>query len=384
MSTVGNDMLTSRPDIPLSFFNGNWDNIEKHQAARAVDWMDFLLFVVPTLIIPSLHYPEAREKLKNLIISIHLCLRWELSTSDILFIQKSIDSFQEFLIERIQLETLNRRCFKINIHYLGHIAYMVQRLGPLPSYSCRPLERTIGYYKDRKLSPSLPGTSFQMHIETECSLNHLLAQNVQGRNGVQQTIKFIGKPNQSDSPPDPVTYANLRKATGEHMERLGITFDSNTFITSSKDFYIHQSVQLKNDIYRSLFYLSSKRSNKASSGQPTVLCKADLNHYFFGMVHFYFEVYVNNISHKLVALQVLKDVVHDKTVNGKLFPYWKHQSGHHLRLVVIDVGNVVDAVGIISDSTNKDIKHLVPSKQHIWDFSVLTDFNNVKAHLRRI
>jgi hypothetical protein len=87
ITKIGKDMLSSKPDIPLSFFHGNWDNIEQHQSARAVDWMDFLLFVVPTHIIPSLHHPEAREKLKNLIISIHLCLRWELCESDIRFIE---------------------------------------------------------------------------------------------------------------------------------------------------------------------------------------------------------------------------------------------------------------------------------------------------------
>jgi hypothetical protein len=88
ISKVGEDMLTSKPNIPLSFFHGNWDNIEKHQSARAVDWMDFLLFVVPTLIIPSIEHSEAREKLNNLIISVHLCLSWEVSPLDVQFIKK--------------------------------------------------------------------------------------------------------------------------------------------------------------------------------------------------------------------------------------------------------------------------------------------------------
>ncbi|SAL96241.1 hypothetical protein, partial, partial [Absidia glauca] len=136
IKSVGNDMLLSRPNIPLSFFHGNWDNIEKHQSARAVDWMDFLLFVVPTLVIPSVHLSIAREKLNNLIISVHLCLSWELSPSDILFIKESISSFQAFLITHILQGTLSRRCFTINIHYLGHIVFMIGRLGPLPSYSC--------------------------------------------------------------------------------------------------------------------------------------------------------------------------------------------------------------------------------------------------------
>ncbi|SAL96861.1 hypothetical protein [Absidia glauca] len=80
---------------------------------------------------------------------------------------------------------------------------------------------------------------------------------------------------------------------------------------------------------------------------------------------------------------MLKNVVDDKTVDGKLYPYWRHQSGHHSRMLVIDIVDMVDAVGIISDSAHKDIKHLIPSKQRIWDLSVLNSINDVKAHLRR-
>ncbi|SAM00074.1 hypothetical protein [Absidia glauca] len=131
-------------------------------------------------------------ELNNLIISVHLCLSWELSPSDILFIKESISSFQAFLITHILQGTLSRRCFTINIHYLGHIVFMIGRLGPLPSYSCRPLERTIGYYKGRKLSPSLPGSSLQMHLETESSLNHHLSLTDLGRTDVQETLKLLG------------------------------------------------------------------------------------------------------------------------------------------------------------------------------------------------
>ncbi|SAM04542.1 hypothetical protein [Absidia glauca] len=80
---------------------------------------------------------------------------------------------------------------------------------------------------------------------------------------------------------------------------------------------------------------------------------------------------------------MLKNVVDDKTVDGKLYPYWKHRSGHHARMLVIDIVDIVDAAGIISDSTDEDIKHLILSKQPIWDLPVLNSINDVKTHLRR-
>jgi hypothetical protein len=58
-------------------------------------------------------------------------------------------------------ENLKRRSFTISVHYLGHIAYMIRRLGPVPSYSCRSLERTISHYKQRTLSTQLPGISYR-------------------------------------------------------------------------------------------------------------------------------------------------------------------------------------------------------------------------------
>jgi hypothetical protein len=88
MSAVDQDMLRSQPDIPGSFFNGIWGDIDKYPgSARAVDWMDFLLFAVPTLIVPSLLHSDAREVINNLIKSIHLCLSWKLSSSQISFIK---------------------------------------------------------------------------------------------------------------------------------------------------------------------------------------------------------------------------------------------------------------------------------------------------------
>jgi hypothetical protein len=88
MKNVGRDMVESQDDIPASFFHGNWQDIDAYSgSARAVDWMDFLLFVVPTLIVPSLDYSEAREIINNLIISIHYCLSWKITDSDLSFVE---------------------------------------------------------------------------------------------------------------------------------------------------------------------------------------------------------------------------------------------------------------------------------------------------------
>jgi hypothetical protein len=87
LAKVGEAMALSKPDIPVGHFDGNWDDIVKYPNARAVDWMNFLLFVVPTLISPSLYYSYTREIVNNLLIAMHLCLSWKVDQEDIVFIQ---------------------------------------------------------------------------------------------------------------------------------------------------------------------------------------------------------------------------------------------------------------------------------------------------------
>jgi hypothetical protein len=77
------------------------------------------------------------------------------------FNDRSMSRFQTYLHRQILKKFLIRRCCTINIHYLGHIAYIIRQLGPMPSYSCRPLERTIGQFKNRPLSKQSPGTSYR-------------------------------------------------------------------------------------------------------------------------------------------------------------------------------------------------------------------------------
>jgi hypothetical protein len=79
---VGADMVRSRSGIPLQHFDGNWGNIIDRSNARAVDWLVFLLYVVPTLLIPQLVSKDAKKALNNLIMACHISLRWEVRPGD--------------------------------------------------------------------------------------------------------------------------------------------------------------------------------------------------------------------------------------------------------------------------------------------------------------
>ncbi|KAG2219650.1 hypothetical protein INT45_012351 [Circinella minor] len=53
------NMRHSRQNIPTAF-NGNWQTVLSG-TIWAVDWQDFLLLVVPTLVVPRLKARKAQE-----------------------------------------------------------------------------------------------------------------------------------------------------------------------------------------------------------------------------------------------------------------------------------------------------------------------------------
>ncbi|SAL96353.1 hypothetical protein [Absidia glauca] len=195
MDLVGQAIIKSKADIPIGHFDGSWDDIIKYPNGRAVDWISFVLFcgADPFCFFPSLqqllrshqqphyrHEPLPRVESRRRRPHIHYIHyntkvgrkvdnvnrheekktfpssdkrekeKFSLSAfeSHLLLIfesRQSISAFQNFLFQAIQSGT--RTCCTSNIHYLGHISMMIRRLGPLQTYSCRQLERTIGHYK---------------------------------------------------------------------------------------------------------------------------------------------------------------------------------------------------------------------------------------------
>jgi hypothetical protein len=89
---AGENMLSSRTRIPTTHFNGNWKNIIQ-RSGRAIDWLDFILYIVPTLLIPKIDNDsslrrDAKECLYDLVIACHLLQKWCVTKEDVEFIRK--------------------------------------------------------------------------------------------------------------------------------------------------------------------------------------------------------------------------------------------------------------------------------------------------------
>lgn len=77
--SLGNSITNSRKNIPVSF-QGSFDNfIGNTQGVRAVDWQDFLLCIVPTLVVPLIESPSCRKAILALVRGCALSLQWDLN-----------------------------------------------------------------------------------------------------------------------------------------------------------------------------------------------------------------------------------------------------------------------------------------------------------------
>jgi hypothetical protein len=76
---IGKCIQNSRAKVPVSF-QGSWDDLcDKIDGARAIDFLDFLLYVVPTLIVPLISRPVAKKALVALVRGCAIAEQWKLT-----------------------------------------------------------------------------------------------------------------------------------------------------------------------------------------------------------------------------------------------------------------------------------------------------------------
>lgn len=88
LKLLGQTIENSRKHIPVSF-DGSFDNfIGNTEGVRAVDWLDFLLYVVPTLVVPLVRGTACKKALLSLVRGISISLQWHLDEDLIKEIEK--------------------------------------------------------------------------------------------------------------------------------------------------------------------------------------------------------------------------------------------------------------------------------------------------------
>ncbi|OAD76928.1 hypothetical protein PHYBLDRAFT_142435 [Phycomyces blakesleeanus NRRL 1555(-)] len=131
--TFGNCITSSRPYIPV-LFHGSFDNVfSKIDDTHAVNQIAFLLYIVPTLVVPFLSNRAVQT-------AVHF------------------KHWHRYLLQQVQNKTISRSVFRPVQHYLVHISFIVKQLGPLRCYSTRSMERVIDV--------------FSKLIKSKCKGNH--------------------------------------------------------------------------------------------------------------------------------------------------------------------------------------------------------------------
>lgn len=88
LETIGKCIASSRRYIPTSF-QGSWDNIfKKLDGVRMVDYLDFLVYAVPTIICPVIKNVGARKALFALSKGCSLALQWNISEEMIVTMER--------------------------------------------------------------------------------------------------------------------------------------------------------------------------------------------------------------------------------------------------------------------------------------------------------
>jgi hypothetical protein len=85
---VGKLVEASRATVPTTFAS-KWENpVVKSGGKRSVDWIDILLYIIPTLFVPELKQESSRKPVLALVNAAALSLKWELHHEDLTQMEK--------------------------------------------------------------------------------------------------------------------------------------------------------------------------------------------------------------------------------------------------------------------------------------------------------
>ncbi|KAL9536957.1 hypothetical protein MBANPS3_012217 [Mucor bainieri] len=137
--------------------------------SRSVDWIDFLLFIVPTLLVDYLEQNHtlilkskptikktaeqkeelqmqmsvARDAVRSLSKTCYITQQLSITAQDI----QELDKKNAQIWFRFLYDNAGDIAFSMNQHLLTHLGMIIKALGPMRTYSARPLERMIGIIK---------------------------------------------------------------------------------------------------------------------------------------------------------------------------------------------------------------------------------------------
>ena len=92
---------------------------------QPVDWIDFLLYVVPTIVIKVVDDADVKA-LVSLVRACALMQKWEITETEVSLIKSSVCKWQDHLQLCYNESHIDIKVFTISQHYLVHVAHIIR------------------------------------------------------------------------------------------------------------------------------------------------------------------------------------------------------------------------------------------------------------------
>ncbi|KAG2204467.1 hypothetical protein INT47_005258 [Mucor saturninus] len=126
---IGNFIKLSRPTVPTTF-SSKWENpIEQSVGNRGVDWIDFLVYMVPTAFVPALLHNNVKKPLLVLCKPCAVALKWRITREDLPMIKSAFNQWNTFFLNERRQKQIQPGVLKSVQHYLTHVPMMIEKQG---------------------------------------------------------------------------------------------------------------------------------------------------------------------------------------------------------------------------------------------------------------
>ncbi|OAD80204.1 hypothetical protein PHYBLDRAFT_140208 [Phycomyces blakesleeanus NRRL 1555(-)] len=318
------------------------EGIERQEEGHQL--MDFLLFVVPTVIIDHLCFADAKQAVRDLVLACSIVQQWSITASDIVAVEQC----------KISDGKLKSNIFVMNQHMLVHLGFMLWKMGPLQAYSCRPIERTIGAYTSAIKSRKEPGKNmenvfFQMVAISYCHGNRPARTGPADRrtSNFEVASDDVAGP-QLWSSPTRYSMAKLANTIGMEWEDL---------VQQLLPFWAGEGVSSfeKQDLV--VYRVQSSFDSRHVRANNLVVLK---HMWDYGFVCKFFSHTVKGVTRLFAATESVSDV---RPLPGMLFPVSSNRSQGEMRIV--DMKSFKEMAGLVHNTKDGAIRHIVwPSPTH--------------------
>ncbi|KAI9476581.1 MAG: hypothetical protein EXX96DRAFT_507889 [Benjaminiella poitrasii] len=367
---AGTCIESSRSKIPVSF-QGSWDNlILKTDGARAIDYIDFLLYVVPILLVPLL----PKLALLALVKGCSIALQWDLNEDLLVEMENSFAAWHQFLQSEINKKNVSLSVFSPVNHYLTHIPYIIRKVGNLRVYSTRSIERTIGRYskliKSKVFSGANAGNlverlAIRGYLNCALSVEQLLDLILPSRNSLDDYTELpylspYNKKYQLWNPFEQSNYIPQFISMETFIEKLNVYYTRSKCSLSIPlnrtldTIKVAARAWIDCHVYRSEMY-RKKRPEFCRGNQYIKLHVTYRNspRWYVGSVVFYFSHNYMLDDEKCRQFLVLVDVMkeHSAIDYNKTIPLvTMDEDSASQRFVVISLNDVQDQVGLVQSA----------------------------------